>query len=140
MDVHDVVLLKTYSLPSGVRDIRDAMTLLVLNACCPEKCPEWQNYFIEMMASFIVKVLEPQNGIDHNKLQWITEMFTTDGVANSPIESELLQHVMDLLAHPSIERPTKTPTPCALDNATLAVSTLRSLAEQLTPPQTAHIS
>ena len=32
----------------------DVVTLMALNTCCPEKCPEWTDYFIEQMAGFIV--------------------------------------------------------------------------------------
>lgn len=136
LDVHDVVLLKTYSLPSGVRDIRDAMTLLVLNACCPEKCAEWQAYFIETMASYIVKILEPQNGIDRSKLQWITDMFTTGGMANSAIESQLLEHVMNLLAYPSLAQQPQMTTTSSPDDTTVAVSALHKLTEKLSSPLT----
>jgi hypothetical protein len=139
LDVHDVVLLKTYSLPSGVRDIRDAMTLLVLNACCPEKCQEWRHYFIETMALYIVKILEPQNGIDCAKLQWITDMFTTNGIANSLIESELLQHVMDMLAHPAIDHQPKASALQNPDDASVAAMALRDLARQLTAASTVHM-
>jgi hypothetical protein len=130
LDLHDVVLLKTYSLPHGVRCHRDAMTLLVLNACCPEKCAEWQAYFIETMASYIVEVLEPQNGIDRKKLQWMTDIFTTDGLANSCLESRLLQHVMDVLAEPSKGMQPAIAARRSAETTALAAA-LRNLAEQL---------
>jgi len=133
LDEHDVVLLKTYSLPGGVRDRWDAMTLLVLNGCCPQKCAEWQAYFIEAMASYIVKILEPQNGIDQNKLRWITDMFTTDGMANSQLENRLLQHVMDLLAYTGRNTPSSTDAKQRGDTTTMAVSVLRDVAEKLSP-------
>jgi hypothetical protein len=131
LDEHDVVLLKTYSLPDGVRDWRDAMTLLVLNACCPQKCVEWQSYFIESMTFYIVEIREPKNGFDQNKLQWLTDMFTTDGLANSPIESRLLQHVMDMLAQPLYLQQKSTRETQPQDEATLAVSALRAMTQQL---------
>ncbi|MBB4954025.1 hypothetical protein H4S14_002087 [Agrobacterium vitis] len=111
------------------------MTLLVLNGCCPEKCAEWQAYFIEAMASYIVKILEPQNGIDQNKLQWITDVFTTDGMANSPLENRLLQHVMDLLAYTGRNAQSSTDTKQDADTTTKAVSALLDLAEKLAPSQ-----
>lgn len=135
MDVHDVVLLKTYSLPDGVRDWRDAMTLLVLNACCPQKCVEWQSYFIEAMTFYIIEIREPRNGFDQNKLQWLTDMFTTDGLANSPLESRLLQHVMDMLAHPLSRHQESADALYPLDDASLAVSALRSMTQKLAASQ-----
>jgi hypothetical protein len=110
LDVHDVVLLKTYSLPNGVRNSCDAMTLLVLNSCCPEKCAEWQSYFVEAMASYIVEILEPRNDINQTKLEWMTDIFMTDGLINSPIEGRVLIEVMDLLSHPASRLRTKTDT------------------------------
>lgn len=140
LDEHDVVLLKTYSLPNGVRDSRDAMTLLVLNACCPQKCAEWQNYFIEAMTFYIVEIREPRNGFDQSKLQWVMDMFTTNGLANSPLENRLLQHVMDMLAHPLHRQKDLAQITQPEDDATLAVSALRAMTQQLAAPQPMHAS
>lgn len=135
LDVHDVVLLKTYSLPNGVRDWRDAMTLLVLNACCPQKCAEWQSYFIEAMTSYIVEIREPRNGFDDSKLQWITDMFTTNGLPNSPLENRLLHHVMDMLAHPLRHHQEQTKAVQPTDDVSFAVGALRIMTQQLADPQ-----
>ncbi|MUO77731.1 hypothetical protein GOZ78_02320 [Agrobacterium vitis] len=98
LDHHDVVLLKTYGLPHGVCSHEDALTLLVLNGCCPDKCAEWQGYFIDSMASYILRKHPPENRIDTYKLQWLISTFTTDGKANSPIEQRLLQHISMMMA------------------------------------------
>ncbi|MBB4005889.1 hypothetical protein [Allorhizobium taibaishanense] len=94
LDPHDVVLLKTYSLPQGVSTHEEAMILLVLNGCCPEKCPEWQSYFVDAITTFIVAKCPPENRIDTLKLRWLISTFTTDGQANSPIERWLLQQII----------------------------------------------
>lgn len=94
LDPHDVVLLKTYSLPQGVSTREEAMILLVLNGCCPEKCPEWQGYFVDAIATYIIARCPPENLIDVHKLRWLIRTFTTDGRANSPIERWLLQQIV----------------------------------------------
>lgn len=99
LDHHDVVLLKTYGLPHGVCTHEEAMTLLVLNGCCPDKCPEWPGYFIDSMASYILQRRPPENRIDQQKLEWLISTFTTDGKANSPIEQRLLQEISVLMAN-----------------------------------------
>ncbi|MVA79516.1 hypothetical protein GOZ89_08815 [Agrobacterium vitis] len=93
-----MVLLKTYSLPHGVCTHEDALTLLVLNGCCPDKCSEWQAYFIDSMACYILRKQPPENRIDRYKLQWLINTFTTDGKANSPIEQRLLQQISMMMA------------------------------------------
>lgn len=98
LDHHDVVLLQTYGLPHGVCTHEDAMTLLVLNGCCPDKCAEWQSYFIDSMACYILRKQPPENRIDRYKLQWLINTFTTDGKANSPIEQRLLQQISMMMA------------------------------------------
>lgn len=98
LDHHDVVLLQTYGLPHGVCTHEDAMTLLVLNGCCPDKCAEWQGYFIDSMACYILRKQPPENRIDRYKLQWLINTFTTDGKANSPIEQRLLQQISMMMA------------------------------------------
>ncbi|MVA33865.1 hypothetical protein [Agrobacterium vitis] len=74
------------------------MTLLVLNGCCPDKCAEWQSYFIDSMACYILRKQPPENRIDRYKLQWLINTFTTDGKANSPIEQRLLQQISMMMA------------------------------------------
>lgn len=98
LDHHDVVLLQTYGLPHGVCSHEDAMTLLVLNGCCPDKCAEWQGYFIDSMACYILRKQPPENRIDRYKLQWLINTFTTDGKPNSPIEQRLLQQISMMMA------------------------------------------
>ncbi|KAA3510246.1 hypothetical protein G6L63_09265 [Agrobacterium vitis] len=74
------------------------MTLLVLNGCCPDKCAEWQGYFIDSMACYILRKQPPENRIDRYKLQWLINTFTTDGKPNSPIEQRLLQQISMMMA------------------------------------------
>ncbi|MCM2293635.1 hypothetical protein NAC44_15005 [Allorhizobium sp. BGMRC 0089] len=97
MDRHDVILLKTYGMPQGARSREDALTLLVLNDCCPEKCPEWPDYFIEQIAHYIVFVMAPERWLNTAKMQWIERIFTTFGVANSQTEQRLLARIIELL-------------------------------------------
>ncbi|MDQ0457294.1 hypothetical protein [Rhizobium paknamense] len=97
MESHDVSLLKKFGLPEGVRSHEDLLTLLVLNSFCPEKCPEWETFFIESVADFILHRMPPENRVDQAKLLWIFETFTTEGRVNSPLESAMLTHLLKIL-------------------------------------------
>ncbi len=73
--------------------------MLALNNSCPEKCPEWNSFFVESLASFIVNYSYPQGSLDEINVAWITRMFATDGIVNSELELELVLHIMEISSH-----------------------------------------
>ena len=92
----DIGLLRKHSFPDGVRTCDDVVVMLALNNSCPEKCPEWNSFFVENLAGFIVNYTYPQGSLDEINVAWIMRMFATDGVVNSPLELELVLHVMEI--------------------------------------------
>jgi hypothetical protein len=95
----DIGLLRKHSFPDGVRTSDDVVLMLALNNSCPEKCAEWNTFFVESLAGFVVNHTYPQGSLDDINVAWIMRMFATDGVVNSPLELELVLHVMEISAH-----------------------------------------
>ncbi|MFB2605792.1 hypothetical protein ACE04B_28115, partial [Rhizobium phaseoli] len=94
----DIVLLRKHAFPEGIRTSQDVAAMLALNNSCPEKCAEWNAFFVEQLAGFIVNHTYPQGSLDEMNVAWIMRMFTTDGVVNSALELELILHVMEISA------------------------------------------
>ena len=92
LTAEDIVLLRKHTFPEGIRTSDHVVVLLALNNSCPEKCPEWNTFFIEQLAGFIVDYTYPQGSLDEINVAWIMRMFTTDGVVNSALELELILH------------------------------------------------
>jgi hypothetical protein len=97
--VEDIGLLRKHSFPEGIRTGDDAIVLLALNNSCPEKCSEWNNFFVEQLSAFIVHFSYPQGSLDEINVAWLMRMVSTDGVVNSPLELELVLHVMEIAAY-----------------------------------------
>lgn len=95
----DISLLRKYSFPDGVRTPDDVVVMLALNNTCPEKCPEWNSYFVEQLAAFIVHYSYPQGSLDEINVAWLMRMVATDGIVNTPLELELVLHVMEASAY-----------------------------------------
>lgn len=95
----DIGLLRKHSFPDGVRTSDDVVLMLALNNSCPEKCAEWNTFFVESLAGFVVNHTYPQGSLDDINVAWIMRMFATDGVVNSPLELELILHVMEISVH-----------------------------------------
>jgi hypothetical protein len=95
----DIGLLRRHSFPDGVRTADNVVVMLALNNSCPEKCPEWNTFFVEQLAGFIVNYSYPQGSLDEINVAWIMRMFATDGVVNSALELELVLHIMEISAH-----------------------------------------
>ncbi|MBA5804355.1 MULTISPECIES: hypothetical protein [Rhizobium] len=99
LTAEDIVLLRKHSFPEGIRTSDDVVAMLALNNSCPEKCADWNAFFVEQLAGFIVHYTYPQGSLDEINVAWIMRMFTTDGVVNSALELELILHVMEVSAN-----------------------------------------
>jgi len=96
LTAEDIGILREHVFAGGLTSSQDAMILLAINGSCSEKCPEWRHYFIETMTNFIVHCSDPQGAMDEWKADWLVAMISTRGVINSPIEVDLLFHVIDI--------------------------------------------
>src|SRR5689334_25013318 len=99
LTAEDIVLLRKHTFPEGIRTSDHVVVLLALNNSCPEKCPEWNTFFIEQLAGFIVDYTYPQGSLDEINVAWLIRMVSTDGVVNSPLELELVLHVIEVSHH-----------------------------------------
>lgn len=95
----DVGLLRRHAFPEGVRTADDIVAVMALANSCPEKCPEWNVFFVEQLTDFIVHNTYPQGSLDAVNVAWIVRMFTTDGAVNSALELELVLHVLEISSH-----------------------------------------
>ncbi|MBY3390528.1 hypothetical protein [Rhizobium laguerreae] len=117
LTAEDIVLLRKHSFPEGIRTSDDVVAMLALNNFCPEKCADWNAFFVEQLAGFIVHYTYPQGSLDEINVAWIMRMFTTDGVVNSALELELILHVMEISADVPVEL-----RALALDQLRLAIT------------------
>lgn len=91
----DVLLLRNYTFPNGLRTSDDVLVLMTLQNSCPEKCDEWEAFFIEVLTGFIVHYSYPQGSLDEINVAWLVRLLSTDGVVNSPLELRLILNVIE---------------------------------------------
>ncbi len=99
LTAEDISLLRKHTFPEGIRTADDVVAMLALNNSCPEKCPEWNSFFVEQLAGFIVNYTYPQGSLDEINVAWLMRMVATDGVVNSALELELVLHAMEISAN-----------------------------------------
>lgn len=99
LTAEDIDILRDHVFVQGLSTSQDAVILLAINNSCSEKCPEWHHYFIETMTDFIVRYCYPQGAMDEFNADWLISMISTRGIVSSPIELELLFHVIDMASH-----------------------------------------
>ena len=92
----DILLLRRYMFPKGLTSASDAEQLLALHRAPVEKCAEWDNWFVEMMAAFIVVHSYPQYSLDELNAEWLIAMVSVDGVIATAAELELVLHAMEM--------------------------------------------
>jgi len=92
----DVDTLREHVFSQGITSSQEAATLFAINTACTEKCPEWHHYFIDSISSFVLHHCYPQGSLDERNAAWLIGMISTGGTVNSPIELDLLFHVIDV--------------------------------------------
>lgn len=99
LTAEDIVLLRKYSFPLGIRSADDVVTLLALNSTCREKCEGWNDFFIESLTAFIVEHCYPQGSLDEINVEWMKSVLSTHGVIETSLELAVVLHVIDVAPH-----------------------------------------
>ena len=94
----DVMLLRKYSLPDGVTSWADAHMLITINRNCHAPCPEWESYFVESLAIFVVHHLQPAGTLTESKSRWLQRLLAPSGFLQTPLEMEVLLHSIEIAA------------------------------------------
>ncbi len=97
IDPHDVILLRKFSFPEGVASRDQAEALVALHHACPTRCSEWEVFFIEALADFIVHREHPLGKLDDDKVAWMMEAFAGDGVVKTKLELDAIVHAAELV-------------------------------------------
>jgi hypothetical protein len=92
----DILMLRKYAFPDGIRSSEDALTLFALNDSCPEQSPEWSTYFVESLAAYLMRGTAPTGRIDDTRAGWLMRTIAADGAVHSALELELLLHAMEV--------------------------------------------
>ncbi|WP_139276118.1 hypothetical protein [Pararhizobium antarcticum] len=92
----DIDILREHVFSQGITSSQEAVTLFAINTACAEKCPEWHHYFLDSISGFVLHHCEPHGSLDERNADWLIGMISTGGTVNSPIELELLFHVIDV--------------------------------------------
>src|SRR6478735_4099625 len=86
----DILMLRRFAFPDGLKSSEDALELLALNEASIEKSPQWSAYLVESLAMFIVYGSAPMGLIDENKATWLMRTLSVDGAVKSALELEVL--------------------------------------------------
>ena len=95
----DVLFLRKHLFPGGLTSAEDAAALVAIHRSCPEKCPEWDAWFIEALTAFVVFHSWPQYSLDDINAGWLISLLAEDDVVRTPAEFQLLLHVIEVSRH-----------------------------------------
>jgi len=92
----EIRLLRQHMFPLGITSPEDAEQLLALHRSPVQKCVQWDGWFVESMAAFIVRDSHPKFSLDESNADWMIEIFALEGVIATGAELEALLHSMEL--------------------------------------------
>jgi hypothetical protein len=96
IDTYDVLMLRRYAFPEGIRRAADAQAMFALHNLCPTQCDEWESYFVEGLAGYIVNSGNMPGVIDERKAIWLIRATADNGAVRSWLEIELMLHAMEI--------------------------------------------
>jgi hypothetical protein len=96
IDPHDVILLRKFSFPDGVASRELAESLVALHHACPDQCAEWDVFFVEALADFIIHREHPYGRLDDAKVTWMIQAFAHGGVVKTKLELDAIVHAAEL--------------------------------------------
>ena len=91
----DATVLRRRMFGHGLQSFDDAAQLIALNRSCPEATRDWNGWFVETIAGFVVGHVDAQGGLDDASARFLLDLWA-DGVISHPAELELLLHAMEL--------------------------------------------
>jgi len=92
----DILTLRKYAFPDGIRFSEEADILFALNASCPEPSPEWATYFVESLSAYVVRNSGTAGVIDDKKSRWLQGALSRNGAIRFELGLELLLHAMEI--------------------------------------------
>jgi hypothetical protein len=91
----DVAYFRHEVFSDGVVSRQEAEAVLSLNNGIQAKCPEWDEYFVEALADYLVDHAEPRGHVSHANAEWLIEFMTRDGRLEPTNELELVVKAME---------------------------------------------
>ncbi len=94
ISAQDVLYFRGEVFRDGVVSIQEADALLALNTRVQDKCPEWNEFFVEALTDYTVNQAEPRGYVTVDNAQWIIDAVKADGRVEAANELELLVRIL----------------------------------------------
>lgn len=91
----DVLSLRRDVFHDGVINIGEAERLIALNETCANNCPEWTEFYLEVLTDFTVHQATPRGHVSDQNADWLVSRISRDGKVQSATELELLVKVLE---------------------------------------------
>lgn len=114
----DVMLLRRHMFAQGLQSFEDASQLIAVHKSAAETSREWDMWFVESIAGFIVARTDPRGALDNCNAGFLIDNLSKAGVIDTQAELELLLHAMEM----AVDVPDVL-TVLALDQLRLAMQT-----------------
>ncbi|MFO1255052.1 MAG: hypothetical protein U1E37_05215 [Sphingomonadaceae bacterium] len=96
ISAEEILELRRQGWADGKMDPEEAETLFSANESCIDPGPEWCDFFVEALSSFIVGTVEPKGYVDEEMADELIERIDRDGKLGSLAELELLVRVFEI--------------------------------------------
>ncbi len=91
----DVSYFRSDVFRDGVVSETEAKAIFALNSGVGEKCPQWNDYFVEALSLYVVEQAEPRGYVSHANAEWLIGCIGADGRIEAANELELVIKVLD---------------------------------------------
>lgn len=95
IDADDTLAMRRLAWPDGKIDVAEADAVFDLNTSVKSSSREWVDFFVEAIATYVVRQQTPQGYVDDAKAAWLMSRIDMDGRVDTLGELELLVKILE---------------------------------------------
>ena len=95
IDAEDVLKFRREIFGDAVVTLAEAEGVFALSNAVGEACPEWQDFFVEVMSDFCVNQANPNGYMSQTNADWLATQIVHDGHINTANELELMVRIIE---------------------------------------------
>ncbi len=96
ISTEEILELRQLGWADGKMEPEEAEALFLANDACADPSPEWGDFFVDAMSSFVVNTVEPLGYVDDETADELIARIDRDGRLGSMAELELLIHILEI--------------------------------------------
>ncbi len=99
IDADDVIMYRREVFDDMIVSRAEAEAVFALNDEVSETCPEWDQFFLEVMTDYVINQSRPEGYVSETNAEWLIKRVSHDGHVQADSELQLLVRIIERGKH-----------------------------------------